>query len=31
MEKVYRKVMDGDICLHLAKDCSDVGLKLVLE
>lgn len=31
MEEVYRKVMDGDIWLHLAKDHPDVGLRLVLE
>lgn len=31
MEKVYGKVMDGDICFHLAKDCPYVGLRLVLE
>ena len=30
MEEVYRKVMDADTWLHLAKDHPDVGLRLVL-
>jgi len=31
LEEVYRKVMDGDTWLHLAKDHTDGGLRLLLE